>query len=914
MNSFSGSDTLKSICCLLGFVLPVLAWGNADLITVSKRAEKLFSESLYGDAISLFSQSLAFPADEELKDQLTMRLAACYLKQGTPREALDLLLPLESPFRRNQSLYLMSIAHRQLGNTQSALKLLSSCSFLIPSQDENFIRLEQGYHLFQLGDYSSSQATLSTISWQIGTPLPYFLAQLYLAKIGLKTGDYDKALDTLSHLSQSLPPHHILNSERVYLMGWLYLAKKEDSKAILHFEELLPEALSSREEWPLEVLHGLIISAIRHALTLEPSSDQIPVILSKAETALNQLLIRSPSEANFLLLSEFYFIKAHCLSDPQAYAQAQQLLDRQELFPSQEGLQQALLKKAEAAPSYWERNQFYERLSKDPSQPAAFCSKVLFLKGLNDFKEGFRCQNQQDLQGANRQFNQAALAFARSAELIQESDPQKRAQALKYQALACAHEAGKQKPLEAWHILNELLSNDALLSTFESPQEIHYYSSWIALHLGDSDKLQNARVHLQRAQTEPSAIWSERCLRLEGLISLQLEDWAEAERIFYRLLNEYPDSSFRGEFWFWRAYCADHLQNDTLKKEYLRHAYTDDPQSPYAPNAYFQVYSYRDYMQGQRRAIKHLQAMPLLFPSHPLLIIAHYLIGLHHKKDLVTEDSQVLRRKDWTAAIEAFDLAESTFDALYKKNAIPLADLSYYLQVRCRSQLERGEANFAIAKGSTGGKKQIYLEYAEGVFKDLIQQFNDPHSPAYEKLVSPFSPYPKIWAEAELKLAQVLKDNKCPEEAETILNDSLKHYHDAQTTKAYGLMTVWAEKGKLAQMKNEPEAALQAFINAEMATHEHAELSPDEKLDLWIQQSICHQELNQLDEAMLLLSRVINDDVISPLRVKAMFLRAEIYELQGRPELAIKQLESAARKGGEWAQKSQEKLEKVYGY
>lgn len=419
---------------------------------------------------------------------------------------------------------------------------------------------------------------------------------------------------------------------------------------------------------------------------------------------------------------------------------------------------------------------------------------------------------------------------------------------------------------------------------------------------------------MQTAQSEPSGIWKERCLRVSGLISLQLEDWEAADQVFSRLLNEYPDSSFRGEFWFWRAYGADHQQNDNLKKECLLHAYTDDPQSPYAPNAYFQFYSYRDYMQGQKRAIKHLQAMPLLFPSHPLLITAHYLIGLHHKKDLLSEGGQVLRRRDWTAAIEAFHLAESTFDALLKKNIIPSADLSYYLQVRCRSQLERGEANFAIAKGSTGGKKQIYLEYAEGVFKELIHHFNDPHSSAGEKLVHPLSPYPKIWAEAELKIAQVFKEKKCLDEAETVLNDSLKHYHDAQITKAYGLMSVWYEKGKLAQMKKESEEALQCFINAEKATHEHTELSPSEKLDLWIQQSICYQELNQLDNAMLLLSKVINDDVISPLRIKAMFLRAEIYELQGRPELAVKQLEAAARKGGEWAQKSQEKLEKVYGY
>ena len=49
-------------------------------------------------------------------------------------------------------------------------------------------------------------------------------------------------------------------------------------------------------------------------------------------------------------------------------------------------------------------------------------------------------------------------------------------------------------------------------------------------------------------------------------------------------------------------------------------------------------------------------------------------------------------------------------------------------------------------------------------------------------------------------------------------------------------------------------------------------------------------------------------------RIKAMYLRAETYELQNRPELALKQLESTARKGGEWAQKAQKKLEENYGY
>ena len=59
---------------------------------------------------------------------------------------------------------------------------------------------------------------------------------------------------------------------------------------------------------------------------------------------------------------------------------------------------------------------------------------------------------------------------------------------------------------------------------------------------------------------------------------------------------------------------------------------------------------------------------------------------------------------------------------------------------------------------------------------------------------------------------------------------------------------------------------------------------------------------------------MINEDVASGLRLKAMLLRAEIYQQQGRRDLARKQLEAIAKKGGEWAIKAQEKLERDYAY
>jgi tetratricopeptide (TPR) repeat protein len=910
---------LKLIFCLLPISLLISPWiwSDSTLLTIGKQAEKLFAEQLYGDALPLYSQLLALPTDEELRTQFTLRLATCYLEEGHPQTSLALLSPLATCFHHNECLYLMSLAYRKLGKSYQALDLLQQCSLLHDSQyAKNLIALEKGFHFIQIGDFSNAQLMFEKIPWQKNDALSYYLAQLHLARIYLATHQFDTALQILRLLAHHLPQDHLLNIERVYLKGWLLLAKHQNSQAADCFEELLPKALMTKAEWSIQVLNGLIMSYLRQTLAMESASNQLQILLSKTDVALQQLLIRAPNETSHLLLSDFYLIKAKCLNDPLSYAQAQQLLERKDLFCSAEGRRHALLKYAEAAPSYQARHQLYEQLSKDPQHPQAFCAKVWFLKGLNHFEEGLNCQKQQVLHPTTWPFELASQAFAQAFQLQSDRDYKQAALALKYQALAYVYQPGLEKTQQAWQTIHQLIEDPLLLSAFEYPQEIYCLAAWIALHLTQTDILQQAKAFLQQVQenAKPLTVWKERCLKLEGLLCLQLQEWQQAETLFAHLIQDYPYFSSHGEAWFWRAYCAEQQKDHSLKKEYLQQVYTQDPQSTFAPIAYFQVYSYRDYMHGQRKAIKHLQAMPLLFPSHALLISAHYLIGLNHKKDHLSEEGQLLHRKDWIAAIEAFQLAESTFDNLFEKNLIPPTHLPYFIQVRYRAQLERAQANLAIAQSSVGGKRQIYLEYAEGVFKQLIKDFTTPYSLAMEGLVHSLASYPKIWREAEFKLAQTYKEKKWLKEAEALLDQSLEHYRQAQVVYGYGLMRVWYEKGKLAQERTDHQIALRCFIEAEKATPEYVGLSPTEKLDLWIQQSLCYKALNQLDHAMRLLSRVINDDVISPLRIKAMFLRSEIYELQGRPELAIKQLEATARKGGEWAQKAQEKLEYLYGY
>ena len=97
---------LKRIVSLLplGLIIPIWIWADSNFVTTAKHAEKLFYEKLYGDALPLYAELLTFSSKGELKTQLRLRLATCYLEEGEPQTALAFLSSLETPFFHNQSL------------------------------------------------------------------------------------------------------------------------------------------------------------------------------------------------------------------------------------------------------------------------------------------------------------------------------------------------------------------------------------------------------------------------------------------------------------------------------------------------------------------------------------------------------------------------------------------------------------------------------------------------------------------------------------------------------------------------------------------------------------------------------------------------------------------------------------------
>jgi tetratricopeptide (TPR) repeat protein len=378
------------------------------------------------------------------------------------------------------------------------------------------------------------------------------------------------------------------------------------------------------------------------------------------------------------------------------------------------------------------------------------------------------------------------------------------------------------------------------------------------------------------------------------------------------LASSFSESIEAPEALLLAARCADSLYNTAKSKEYRKQLFETYPKSSHAAEAYFAYYAFQEYLQSDRQAIKHLQAFPSKYPDSRFIIPANYLIGLDCKKDRRSPEGKWISKKNLTAAIDAFQQAESFFDLLYEQQKLPNKELEYFATVRYRATLERALANLAIADDSLDAKRKIYLEYTEDVLRGMQKDFNNPQHALYHSLFVTEGGK-RIQEESSYWLAQACFKNHKEEEADHVLAGMLEKYQSVKITRGYLLSRTWYARAQIAISRNQHGLALQYLGLAEDASKGKV-LTVDQKLELWIQQAHCYHALNQLDRALLMLSKAVNDDEVSGLRIKAMYLRGEVYEQQGRTEQARRQLDAASKKSGEWARKARDKLERNYGY
>lgn len=376
---------------------------------------------------------------------------------------------------------------------------------------------------------------------------------------------------------------------------------------------------------------------------------------------------------------------------------------------------------------------------------------------------------------------------------------------------------------------------------------------------------------------------SDLLLHASATLSYRNNEFEKANETWKELINQYPQSSYVAESLFYQAKCAEKWQNYKEMKEQLLQLYTQFPQSSFAPYAYLNYYSQQEYLNGNRKTLKHLLALPTLFPSHPVSVIGYYLQGLNLKKDRYSDEGKIISHRHLTAAIDKFQRCEQLFNQI--ENQLADTEKAHLIKIKNRANLEIALTNFNIANDSQGTKKQIYLEYAEEMFNKIKSE--------------------ELWEEATYYLGKVHLEKGEIDLCEKQFEQMISRYKEAGIDQSYYLFLLWFEKGLIAQKQRNYDKALEYYDKAEFAFDQ---ISPDEKLTLWIEQSQCKKELKEYEEAMKVLSKVVNDEAISSLRVKAMYLRSEIYELLGKPELAKKQLEATSKKGGEWGLKAKKDL------
>lgn len=823
----------------------------------------------------------------------------------------------EETVRRNSLFHLARTQKQQKNYLAAKESFTAYLSLPPPLEDKDEALFESGLIDYLSGNFVSAKEIFDSLNENASKRHIQTLGALYIARIYLAEGKNDEAAFELDQLTAKMKKDDPLFHEAEFLRGETAFRQHDYQKALRHYKNSLPTPGSESCQWYGNAQYMQGLSYIRLAETPGKKREELDAYYQQAEDSLKKMSDSSPNEEGLLALAQCYLGRVARLKQNGYYAKAEEILSQDNVFTTTEGKTHALLLRAEAAPNYALRDNYYKQLTRADNSGSTLYAKGWYMRALNDFEQGIVLLKKGDASGAQQMFEEAALAFRKTFDLTKGTLSPYSGDALKLEAISLAYTDKPEGNRKAVSILNSLMTEYAEeWQKMKTPNEVlylhGYYAGKLALMDTKDKSLTVSAASLLAAAENKDDRFADQSLRHLGALYFEAGSYSEAEKIYLRLTDAFPKSPYVTESWVWAARCAERLGNkpEVAKERRKKALENEDGNSPFAAEAYFSLYSYQEYLQGDRTAIRHLQGFAAKYPESPYLIEANYLIGLDNKRDRKNDDGRWIRKKSLTDAIDAFHKSELLYDELAAKKLIPKDKLEYYTAMRYRATFERAMANLSIAKEAQAAKRQIYLDYAEEVFESLLADLDAGKNP-YIRQLQQRELQLSLCEECTFWLAQTYIKGDKDSEAELILKGMVDGYRKNNVTRSYYLSRTLGEQGSMAMRRNDFMSAIQLLKAADEAG-KNGLLSTDQRLDLSIQQSFCYRNLGQYDDAILILSKVINDDAVSSLRVKAMFLRAETYELQGRPELAKKQLESMVKKGGMWARKAQEKLEKEY--
>lgn len=934
---FWNKITPKFLLCLGPYILiQTICWGENSSIenqqalnvhSLTKQAKDLHEAGLYQEVVPLYQTILHLLEDnqksdisplepllkEKIKRDIRLRLAQALFQLKDYPSAVVLLNEHQE---ESDYLFILGTAYRNNQEYDEAIKALESYlnsnspELLKYSKEAEF---ELALAFYFKDDFLKAHELFEIVKKNSSRPRLQVLSHFYLARIELSRKNLEQAKDYLDVIAPLLTEQDLLKYELAFLQGEIHYQRQDFKKAAHFFEKALPQQNRRHVKWVEDSLYNLGMSYLKMACDISLTKKEQEDALIKAEKALSQIIEIKPNEKSWLALGEYYTIVGKRFKDETALKKADEIFSDLNKFPTEELQNQALLFHALTPFNHQLRDARFRQLTQPGHQRSSFYGKAWYYRGLNDFEEAQVLSSTEKTEDAHKLLERSVVSLENATNILKTTSLQLAAQAILLQAQAYKLLGTERDLKKALNSLDTLWKDpqNCLLS-LPDPLEAYILYSYISAQLVEKNLESSTEKLIQGIQAFPDSPSFSKALNLQATLFYTNQDYHQAEETFAKLAEQYSSSSFAASALLRAAQCAEKQQKDPLiARSYRQKLLDQHPHSPLAAEAYFTLFSYQEYLQGDRQAIKHLNAFSELYPDSPYTLNAHFLMGLDLKRDRRSPEGRWLRKKNLTAAIDHFQDAESLFEELYSKDHIPNNQLEHYFLIRYRSQLEKGLVQYMISNETEGAKKPIYLEFAQETLNDLLQKLNQeqPHKTCIHNVDALWN----LQEECAYWLSQAYIAAQSFQEAEKLLILMLSRYKEAKITRGYFLSRTWSALGSLSMQRQDFKHALNCFMQAE-DTAKGKVLTTDQRLNLFIQQSMCYKELNQLEQAILILSKVVNDDAISSLRIKAMYLRAEIYEKQERFELARKQLEATSRKGGEWALKAKEKLDKEYGY
>ena len=393
-------------------------------------------------------------------------------------------------------------------------------------------------------------------------------------------------------------------------------------------------------------------------------------------------------------------------------------------------------------------------------------------------------------------------------------------------------------------------------------------------------------------------IHHDKLLHLLSLCYFQNKDYIKAKEVFSEHLTLYPESEKRDEVLMYLARSCKQL-GENPKSIYVT-LYTNHPHSCYAEEAYFRTWPEKAYALLQTEAILHLKKSPYRNQKGVFSALTNFYIAQNIVQEAPENNLTEIQCSHLQEAIYLFEQTRSALDGETIQGLLTMR----LVEIACTASFESAKALLQITNSSTKSKEAF--DVCQNKFQDLQQTINQQLKTEKSALLQTLT-QESSWQ--RYRIYKLQGEEKCArEELQHLIEYATKNncFKTESTLKAmceYALI--------LTREKNSVQAnALLEKAEAIAGCRQNKALM----LHVWYAKSLCARYNKNIDQSMRYLSMIINDDAVSSLRVQAMFLRSELYELKGRRDLALRQLEACAKKGGEWAERAKQKIEEQYGY